>query len=678
MSDDSGVERLKKKLYRRSGGPEPRPRRELHDRAYDVGGQWVHEEDVEAQQAAEESPEAMLEALREGRVGPVAQEPRIFSDVRNARAEAEATKGRRLVTRIIQSLLAASAVFFVLSVGIAGYFFMFDKNRVSCDNLDVNISGPVAIPAGRELALQVGITNKNPVAMQLTDLVIRYPDGARSPTDLAVPLPSVREQIGTIDAGERVRSTARAVLFGEENEQQTIETTVEYRIEDSNALFSCTVPYAVVLSSAPVSLTVDGLEQISSGQQLVLDVTVTSNSDSVLSDLLLVADYPIGFEVTAMEPPARFSDRVWSLGDIGPGQSRSIKITGFLSGQNDEERAFRFSTGGQSPSNPEELVTAYQTTDHVIALEKPFIGLTMGIDGDDGKGEATVLPGELIHGTITWANQLPYPLYDVTIEAVIDGPLLREQSVDVDKGFFRSQDNTVLYTPQTNDALEQVGPGERGTLSFSLQSYQLRGDTSARDPIITIELKASGRRVADDSPVPEVIEAQAKRTIKLASDLQFAPRVLYTIGPFTNTGSHPPRAEQTTTYTIVWGAANTTNDVVDVAVTGRLPVYVEWLNTFDPNNESLQYDPVTRQITWRVGDVPAGTGFQVPSREVAFQISLAPSVSQIGSEPILVENQVMRGVDRFTNSMLEERRADLTTRITTDPNILWAPGRVLP
>lgn len=677
MSDESSVERLRKLLYRRSGGPAPRKRRALHDKAYEVNQGWVHDEDA-IDPNAEPDPEAMLESLRRGEVpGAAPAVPTALKEPLLRRAREAEVANRQIMGRLIRSLFAASAVFFIVSLGVAGYFILNDKNRVSCDNLEVNISGPLSVAAGRELALQVGIVNKNPVAMLLTDLIVDFPDGARSPSDLAIPLPSVREQIGTIDAGERVRSTVRSVLFGEENEQQEIKTTIEYRVEESNALFVCEVPYKVLISASPVAVTVDGLREVSSGQALELTVVVTNNSDAVLSNLLLVGSFPFGFRPTTAQPTPTYDDRVWNLGDLAPGTARTIVVRGTMTGENSEERVFRFEIGSQSTTNPKDIVRAFETADHVVMIARPFIALDLSVDGQTGS-DVTITPGANVNANLAWVNQLPYPLHDVEIEAKITGPLLRPESVRASNGFYRSMDNTIIWTPQTENRLTRIDPGDRGNFSFSFATQRLSSDTGARDPQISIEFRAKGRRLSEHSNVPEVIEAQARRTLRLATDLQFNPRLVWSVGPFTNVGSHPPRAETETTYTVIWQIANTTNDLVDVVTTARLPVYVEWENTLDPANESMVYNPVTRQLTWRVGDVPAGSGFDRPAREVAFQVAITPSVSQVGIEPVIVENQLTRGVDRFTGGVIEVRKQDLTTRITTDPNITWAPGRVLP
>ena len=70
---------------------------------------------------------------------------------------------------------------------------------------------------------------------------------------------------------------------------------------------------------------------------------------------------------------------------------------------------------------------------------------------------------------------------------------------------------------------------------------------------------------------------------------------------------------------------------------------------------------------WKIGDVAAGTGTATPAEDAAFQISFTPSVTQSGQEPILVGNQTLTGVDRFTSATVGNTAPDLTTETSTDP-----------
>lgn len=677
MSDDSSIDKLRRKLYARSGGPPPRKRRPLHESAYDVQEQWYHEED-RPQASVESTPAAPRMGEQYGAAGSAVRENDAFlADPRFAKTNANAMARQHITSRIVRVVFLASFAFFVVAVGIASYFFFMGRNMVSSENVDIEISGPVAVPAGEELVLQVGVVNRNPVAMELTDLVVDFPDGTRSPTNLEMVQARTRESLGTIASGARTKTTVRAVLFGEEESKQQIKLTVEYRIKDSNAIFFREVTYEVLLSSAPVTVAVDGVHELSSGQELPLTVTVTSNAAKVLPDLLLRAEYPFGYEFKEAQPAPAFSTNVWEIGDLEPGAKRTILLKGLLVGQDAEERVFRFSAGTRSEESPQELVTTFQSAAHELSLAKPFINLVLRLNDDDGTGEAVVVPGKPITGSIAWSSQLPYPIYDVEVSAVFTGTLLDRSSVRSSNGYWRSSDNTIIWTRQTEDSFVQINPDEKGALNFSFSTMSLARDTSARNPYLQITLSVKGNRQADDDDnVSEEIVASALRTIKLGSDLKITPRVAYSLGPFRNAGPYPPRADQETTFTILWDVSNTTNDVVDATVAAQLPVYVEWMDTVDPAG-AISFNPVTRQILWRIGDVKAGTGSQASAQSVAFQISYTPSLAQVGSEQVLIEKQKLTGVDRFTGAVVETKHADLTTQITADPNLVNTHGRVV-
>ena len=135
----------------------------------------------------------------------------------------------------------------------------------------------------------------------------------------------------------------------------------------------------------------------------------------------------------------------------------------------------------------------------------------------------------------------------------------------------------------------------------------------------------------------------------------------------------PPIAEQETTYTVVLGVTNTTNDLSDVEVVTSLPIYVRWLNKISPENESLRYNPAGGGIVWNAGDVRAGE-----TKEVSFQVSFLPSISQIGNDSSLIKDVYASGYDGFTGSTLQasplEKNYDI--RLNSDPQYQGKGGPV--
>jgi len=678
MSEESSVERLRKKLYARGKGPEQHARRTLHEDAYEVRDDWTSQDDLRAQQERELEPEEMLESLRAGHVpGQHDQTPGILTDERVSPGAIQEREKRRMTSRIIRTIFFASALFFFVAAGIAVYFWVSGNGQISCDHMKIVIRGPVSVASGDELVLSVNVLNNNPITLQDTELVMEYPEGTRSPENTSVNLPTIHQVVGEIKPGEQVRATSRAVLFGPEHTEQTVNATVEYHIADSDATFTCEAPYRIQIATAPVSLHVEGLEEISSGQQLELTVNITSNSREVVPDQRLVVEYPFGYEFIRAAPEPTNSSNVWDIGDIAPGSVHTIKITGVVSAQSVETRAVKLQVGQQATDSSDKLATILQAVDHQVHITRPFLEMQFAVN-DSTEKDVAVNVGQSVNGVLGWINTLPYPVYDVQIEATLPGQLVDARSVHVNNGYFRSVDRTILWTPQTDNTLKEIDPGQKGSQQFQFTTAPFVEDTSATNPFIDMAFTVHARRVSDDVPVEQTLVAQAQKTIKLNTNFEFIPLVVYGIGPFTNTGPYPPRVDQETTYTVIWNIKNTTNDLGSVKVVGELPVYVTWLGATDPTNELLAYNPTTHKVTWLVGDVPASTGYQKQVRQVSFQISYTPSISQIGVEPALITAVTATAVDRFTNSVIERSVREQTTRLTNDPYFSGKRANVVP
>jgi len=682
MSEDSSVDRLNRKLYARGDGPKIRERRALEPQEIreDMHHDWMRQEDVQAtHDALAYDPEQELEALRQGIVPGVNDEahlPSVLKDERYSAPAMAVRAKRRVMARVVRSIFLASLAFFLIAAGTATYFFILGNNQVTCNKIRIDVSGPMSIPSGKELSLGVGITNDNPVALEHAVLVVNYPEGARSADNANVPLPTSREEIGTIDAGERLRTTSRSILFGREQDVRDIELTLEYKIRDSDAEFVCSVTNSVLISTAPVALTVDGLEEVSSDQELVLTATIVSNSEEVVSDQRLVVNYPFGYQFLRSEPDPTDGNNVWDIGDVGQGAKSTVVIYGAVRSPTTEARSVSFTLGARDPDHVQEVATVLQKLEHPLLIARPFLALEAMVNGSL-EPTVSVTSGGRVQGQLQWKNTLPNPLYDVEIELKLPAEYIERSSVDAYDAFFRSVDNTIIWTPQTNTGFREVAPNASGKLSYSFELAPLGGGTGAREPSFELGFTVRARRSADKNEVQEVLIGQARRTIKFETDLQFSPRVAYSYGPFVNTGPHPPRVDAQTTYTIQWSIGNTTSELKDTQVRAVLPLNVNWLNKTEPEGE-MTYNTVTREVVWRAGSIPAGTGASAPQRSIAFQIALTPSITQLGRELPLVQRVVAEGVDGFTGDVIEREVDEQTIKLVGDPMFPGDKAGVLP
>lgn len=567
-------------------------------------------------------------------------------------------------SKYLKWLLRSSLGFFALALLYIGYLSFGGSYTVSSQNILIAVTGPVSTKGGEPLSLQISVTNSNATPLEAADLLVEFPDGTRDASDLSRALPRARSGLGDIPSGERVTRTISAALFGEEHSSQIIKVTVEYRLPGSNAIFYKESEYPIVISSTPLSIVVEAPDEATSGQTTELSVKITSNATEVIQGVSLSAEYPSGFSFTSSNPEPSSGGNAWMLGDIAPGSSRTFRIRGTLVGEDADVRIFRFTVGIARSSTDPTIETPFGTISEQVALAKPFVGLSILVNGSNAD-QVPVKSGKPVRVTATYTNNLSVPVSDVKIGFVLEGDALDKSSVIVEKGFYRSIDNTVLWDKSTLPSLGNLLPGQSGSVSLTLSSRSLsQGIATLPNPTIAIYGSVKGTR-AEGGNVPGEIIGSIKKTIQVDSDVSLSARVLHYSGPFTNSGPMPPKVERETTYTVVWTVTNGSNAIDNAVVSATLPSYVQFVT---PNpNESVVFNGTTGTVTWNAGSIKAGAGFGNAPREASFQISFLPSLSQVGSNPILIGDITVSAADTFTKSKILVTRPALDTRLSSDP-----------
>lgn len=576
---------------------------------------------------------------------------------------------------LLKKILILSFSFFIIAVGVAIFYLYKGSGTLSANNVDISIEGPVSVAGGDDLKLGISVTNNNDAAVDDADLLIEYPEGSYASADSQSALPRIRKSLGRIEAHQTIRENVQAVIFGESNSEKKISATLEFRLEGSSATLEKKKEYAITLSSSPIDIVIDSLKEANSGQTVEVDVHLKSNSSSPLKDLLLSVDYPFGFQFKESTPKPNFDNKIWKLGDLPPAGERVIRIKGIIQGQDEEEKIFRAYVGTQSNRDERALGIAYNSLSSSIFLKKPFLSLDFLIDGVRAN-EYVSSSEKTVRVDISWENNLPTKIIDGQIQIKIKGNILDRYSIAVaNGGFYRSLDDTIVWDSKSGAAstLAVIEPGEKGNVSFSfgfLPVLNSDGKQAFANPEVTMEVTAKGRRVTDTN-VPEEVNTFTAKKIKVESSLNLASRAVYYTGPLKNTGPLPPKVNQPTTYTIIWTLTNSSNNISSGVVRTLLPTYVKWLGVVSPDSESVTYNDVGGEVTWNVGAIPAGVGVARAAREVAFQVALTPSISQLTRSPSLTSEVTLTGNDDFTGTTLHTTKQALSTNLTTDPTFIY-------
>ena len=574
-------------------------------------------------------------------------------------------------------ILGAAIVFFAAALLFFAYYFFIGNGsgNASSSNIDISISGPPQIEGGVPTELQVSVANRNAVPLELADIIVTYPSGTRSPTDFSTDLPSQRISLGTIEAGGVRQGTVSAVLAGNAGETAAIKVELEYRLSGSSAIYVATSNYNALFSSSPLGIAVDGNEETISGQPVQMTVSVTSNTDAPVRDVLLQAQYPFGFKFSSATP-APSSDGFWQLGDLAPGQKKTVTISGSLSGAQSDSRVFHFNAGTRSNAASSSIDTSLASQAFTMSISQPFLGLAIAVNGASGS-QVVVSPGDSVTVSIGWQNNLPTAITNAAIVARLTGLTVDGSTVHSTNGFYRSSDGVVLWDKSTNDALATVAPNAHGSVVFSFQVPTTDALKGVVNPHLDISVNAAGNRLSETG-VPQNLQAAADQKIAVASDLEVVAQGLYYSNPFTSTGPMPPKAGTETTYAIVLSVTNSTNKVSNASITARLPSYVRWVGIYSPNSENVTFSQTESTVTWNLGDIAAGAGLNgTPPRQAAIAIGFTPSTSQIGQQPALLQGITFTGTDVSTGGTIQRSPKDVTTNILGDPGFSSANATVV-
>ncbi|OGI88092.1 hypothetical protein A2995_01965 [Candidatus Nomurabacteria bacterium RIFCSPLOWO2_01_FULL_33_24] len=562
---------------------------------------------------------------------------------------------------IFKKIFIFAFIFFILALGFAVIKFFGNSNDISTSNVGINILGSTFAEGGEEVNLQIEIENRNNTPLELSDLLIEYPKGSGS-----AEFERIRKSIGTIESGQTANESVKVILLGEQGSSKEVKVTLEFRIHGSNAVFQKEKSYPIVISSSPISLSIEAPEKTTSNQEITLKIITTLNTQKPTPNIRFKVEYPAGFQFESSTPDPFSGNNLWDLGDLSPGVERTIVIKGKLLGQSGDERSFRIYSGAKDFNDQSAIKVVYNSLLHTIAIERPFIEINLfmnGVNEDEynlpSQTDTTI--------NVEWVNNLPTKIDNVELDISLTGNALDKHSVKTLNGFYDSSENKISWNKNTSPIFSSIEPGERGSVNFNFSSLSLLANNQSpiENPEIFLEASIKGQQLSQGI-ISQEINSLKKKVIRINSDLQIVAKGYYYSGPLTNTGPIPPKAGEKTTYTIIWTLANSSNKVSGAMAKTTLPLYVSWLGNVSSSSEDITYNELTREIIWKIGTVEKGTGFSGPTKEIAFQVELLPSVSQIGSTPQLVSETILTGEDTFTKASLKDTRSSINTNLYND------------
>ena len=565
----------------------------------------------------------------------------------------------------VKKIFVFSVAFFVLASAIAAFVFLGGVNLVSSKNVDIKIVGPLSVGGGQEVSFDINIINNNNIDLDSASLLIEYPTGTRSSYDLTKELSQERFALDKIKSGENYNQKIEVVFFGEKEELKELKFSLEYRVENSSALFYKEKVHEISISSAPVIITPTYPKEVTSNQDISFDIEIASNSKDRIDNFLVRVEYPFGFVFKESIPNTSFDDNVWRFSGLNSGDKKTIRIKGNIIGQNNEERVFKIIVGTASENDERMIAVPFSQLTESVLVKKSFIGLDIFIGGK--RGDFAGKGGSQITTDFIVRNNLPGVLFNTSVEVALKGGAFNQLSVVAGNGFFQSFNNTILWDKRSVPTLSELRPGIEEKLSFRLSPLLYQDIVGGAKPEIEMTITAKGERVLESGSI-EYVSAIETRKIVLATDLALSSKVVRTVGNIENSGPIPPKADVLTTYTMIWNITNSFNQVSNVEVRATLPSYIKWTNIKTPASEIFSFNPVTNEVVWNVGFVLSNTGFGSTKKEIQFQLEFLPSTSQIGKSPMIMGEATLSGIDKVTGLKVNSSAPAVTTSFSGDPS----------
>lgn len=543
-----------------------------------------------------------------------------------------------------------SLFFFVAAAAVASFIMFTGNNTISGDNITLEVTGPSLSGAGDVLPFKVTISNQNVVPIQSATLIVEYPQGTQNATD-GKEMSIERKSLDSIGNGEIINIELGARVFGAENEEKEIKVSIEYRISGSNGTFNKSAESLhFKIGTAPIILSFNALKVITTGQEYVLPLTVQSNSNIPLTDVLVKISYPGGFDYSGASPNPSSGEDVWRIATLKPGEKKVITVRGIMTGAEKESFKFNASVGIADASDQNTFTSTLTQTQSEVSIERPFLDAKIVVYGGE-KEIAVVEKDSVVTVTVFLENTLDSVVYDGKVSLEIQGNTLNEYSVDVRDGFYDSVANTVTWDSTDAESLKEIIPGHPIELSFKLGLSE-----DIVSPTITFIATTQGQRVFEDR-VPELLSGSSKKVLKVLGTSSIVVKPLKGTGPFKNSGPTPPVAEETTEYTLSMTVKAGSNNLSNTEVIAELPQYIKWLNVVT-EGDTVSYNPNTRLVKWAIGNMKAYS-----TQDASIQVSITPSKSQVGLTPVMMERISLTATDDFTGSVVNSESREVTTSL---------------
>src|SRR5581483_4676653 len=128
--------------------------------------------------------------------------------------------------------------------------------------------------------------------------------------------------------------------------------------------------------------------------------------------------------------------------------------------------------------------------------------------------------GSTVEGSVSWQNNLSTDIQNIQLTLKLSGPMIDKSSINPGTGFYRSSDNSIVWTPDQDPTLASAAAGASGQLTFSFKTLPPgQGGIVYTNPTATLSLWVQAERPGDSSGLSGAVTSAATTQISFASQV---------------------------------------------------------------------------------------------------------------------------------------------------------------
>jgi len=524
-------------------------------------------------------------------------------------------------------------IFFIsLIILILVSFFFWQKMAFDRGILKLEIIGPDKVDVGEEFEYIVKYKNNGSINLENPEMIFTYPDGAITEDGAKTKKVSTNEMGGIIYPGQEktVKFTTR--LLGKEGDLKKAEVRVSFQPQDLKVKNETTSSFSTVLGKLPLDLSMDLPQKSGAGRPITIKISYTSNVPYPLKDLSCSIEYPSDFQFVSSKPKG-MDNKQWDISILNESDSGKIQIDGILNGNPQDQKVFKAKIGVWQDGN----FIVLKESNRGVAIIAPSVQFTEKINGKEGYA---INMGDRLHYEVSFRNVGDEDMENIALILKLEGSGLDFNSIQAPDGVYQKGDNSLVWDGNQISELQDFSINTEGKIEFWISTNKKWTMKSQGDKNPFIKTRIALGQIKQEFLNKINSSIMATQTIKTDSKI------------FSDSGPMPVQAGAKTTFTVEWTAKNTYNDVSNTKMTTVLPLGVRFVEgqTRVPDGTKISYDEGTRQLTWDIGSLEAGTGIFSDAKMCAFQLSINPET--IDTDVLLIGSSQLSGTDLWTNNNL--------------------------